>query len=64
MVKAKVTSGKTILPASPTCPAGQFLRTMAPGVSAAFQFFTRVPGDLPNIEYVVVVYRGEGFTAS
>lgn len=44
-------SGKTILVDTSTWPAGQYLKSMSPGTSAAFELFTRVAGDPGNIKW-------------
>jgi hypothetical protein len=48
-------SGKTLLAQDLTWPAGQYLSKMAPGVSATFHHFTRIPGEPRSIKYEIYV---------
>ena len=60
-IKLRVTdaTGKIVLAETSTWPAGQYLKPMAPGAAAAFEFITRVPGEPSNIRWSVWVAEYE-----
>jgi hypothetical protein len=50
-------SGVTLLASDTARPAGQFMKVMEPGASAAFQTFSAVPGQPARIQYRVSVEK-------
>jgi hypothetical protein len=56
-IKLKVydSSSKTLLAEDATWPAGQYLKNMTPGISAAFEFIQSIPGEPPHIRYKVTI---------